>query len=331
MKNNYEVGYAKPPRNTQFKPGESGNCKGRPKGKNNNNFFELLDKELKEPVTLSNGKKISKEEAVVKQVCNKASSGDYRSSKLILDTKSKQEKNSLANRLLDKLIREGFIGEESVEKYVNKNLALEMHGLPPLVHNLYRASDAKHIIASEAVRHNFLLSSLWRRFDAFIEVLSIVEDVFQEYYFWKGVDTALDSMKLNDLERQDKVSEIEKTREYVRPSDDIYNTANSMVRYFCVMTSNHFVWMRDILHAVDYFQEKEELSFGEKKQQEIYSKALSKMPKNEYETFEKDFKKGQEGYKIFGELEEIRDLKREYDECSAEKLITWWIEGFRPK
>ena len=30
-KDNYDVGYKKPPKNTQFKPGQSGNPKGRPK------------------------------------------------------------------------------------------------------------------------------------------------------------------------------------------------------------------------------------------------------------------------------------------------------------
>ena len=31
----YDVGYGKPPASTRFKPGQSGNPKGRPKGANN--------------------------------------------------------------------------------------------------------------------------------------------------------------------------------------------------------------------------------------------------------------------------------------------------------
>jgi len=37
----YEVGYGKPPKHGQFKPGQSGNPKGRPKGRKN--FPVLLE------------------------------------------------------------------------------------------------------------------------------------------------------------------------------------------------------------------------------------------------------------------------------------------------
>ena len=34
-KSDYEVGYRKPPKHTRFKPGQSGNLRGRPKGTKN--------------------------------------------------------------------------------------------------------------------------------------------------------------------------------------------------------------------------------------------------------------------------------------------------------
>src|SRR5207248_1023401 len=73
----YEVGYRKPPRNTRFKPGESGNRKGRPNGAKN--FATVMAHELNGRVAVTeNGKrkKISKREAIAKQVTNKAASGD---------------------------------------------------------------------------------------------------------------------------------------------------------------------------------------------------------------------------------------------------------------
>ena len=73
------VGYRKPPVHSQFKKGESGNPHGRPKG--TLNFATVLLKTLREKVVINeNGKRkiITKLEAAVKQLVNKAASGDLR-------------------------------------------------------------------------------------------------------------------------------------------------------------------------------------------------------------------------------------------------------------
>jgi hypothetical protein len=86
------VGYKKPPRHRQFKPGRSGNPKGRPKG--GKNFSTILDEELnvRVPVT-ENGKrkKISKQAAMIKQAVNKAISGDHKSTQMILNEARQSE------------------------------------------------------------------------------------------------------------------------------------------------------------------------------------------------------------------------------------------------
>jgi hypothetical protein len=72
-----EVGYGKPPLGTRFKLGRSGNPKGRPKGKPN--LATALEKELREKVVINEGGKrkvISKLEAALKQLVNKAAGGD---------------------------------------------------------------------------------------------------------------------------------------------------------------------------------------------------------------------------------------------------------------
>jgi hypothetical protein len=74
-----KIGYRNPPQRTQFKKGHSGNPKGRPKGKRN--LATVLEKTLHEKVVINeNGrrKKITKLEAAVKQLVNKAASGDLR-------------------------------------------------------------------------------------------------------------------------------------------------------------------------------------------------------------------------------------------------------------
>src|SRR6266849_4532462 len=82
----YEVGFGKPPRSTQFKPGQSGNPAGRPRGAKN--FATALEDELRAPVTVTeNGKRkrISKREVIAKHLVNKAASGDLKAIPLLLN------------------------------------------------------------------------------------------------------------------------------------------------------------------------------------------------------------------------------------------------------
>jgi len=82
----YEVGYGKPPRDTQFKKGHSGNPRGRPSG--SKNLATLVTEALNEPVIIAeNGerRKISKREAIIKQLVNRSAKADWRAIKILLD------------------------------------------------------------------------------------------------------------------------------------------------------------------------------------------------------------------------------------------------------
>lgn len=75
----YDIGYGKPPKGTRFKKGRSGNPKGRPKGRKN--FATILVEELSEKLTIKEAgkaRKVTKLEAVTKQLVTKAINGDPR-------------------------------------------------------------------------------------------------------------------------------------------------------------------------------------------------------------------------------------------------------------
>lgn len=81
----YEVGYQKPPKATQFAKGQSGNPNGRPKGMKN--WATVLHEALEQKVTvIVNGtsKQVTKMEAATTQLVNKAASGDAYSIRLML-------------------------------------------------------------------------------------------------------------------------------------------------------------------------------------------------------------------------------------------------------
>ncbi len=79
------IGYGKPPRHTRFKKGQSGNPTGRPKG--TPNFATALEQALNEQVVVNEGgqrRTVSKLEATVTQLVNKAAMGDLRATKQLL-------------------------------------------------------------------------------------------------------------------------------------------------------------------------------------------------------------------------------------------------------
>lgn len=81
----YTIGFRKPPKDTRFVKGQSGNPQGRPKG--SQNAATILDKACRERIRVTtNGKMrhLSKFEAAMLQLMNKAASGDLRAMQLLL-------------------------------------------------------------------------------------------------------------------------------------------------------------------------------------------------------------------------------------------------------
>jgi hypothetical protein len=81
----YDIGYGKPPQDTRFKPGQSGNPKGKPKGAKN--LATIVNNAINEKVVvIENGRrrKRSKMEVAITQLINKAATGDQKALTLLL-------------------------------------------------------------------------------------------------------------------------------------------------------------------------------------------------------------------------------------------------------
>ena len=89
-KSDYDIGKGRPPRHSRFKPGQSGNPNGRPKGARS--LTSDLADELAERIKVREGGKartLSKQRALVKALFAKALQGDARSAALLISLMAK--------------------------------------------------------------------------------------------------------------------------------------------------------------------------------------------------------------------------------------------------
>lgn len=110
------TGYANPPEHTRFKPGQSGNIKGRPKG--SKNYLAMAAKEFDKHLTATeNGRvrKISKKEAFVTKTINKGLEGDKKFTdlayKMLQDSDAYKERTQFdkdKQQKIDQAIIENF-------------------------------------------------------------------------------------------------------------------------------------------------------------------------------------------------------------------------------
>lgn len=110
-----QVGYCNPPERTRFKKGQSGNPQGRPKG--TLNMATVLERTLRERVLINeNGRRktITKLEAAIKQLSNKAASGELKAlqllSALVRSAEDRTVQTSIPKSTLEEVDEKVFLG-----------------------------------------------------------------------------------------------------------------------------------------------------------------------------------------------------------------------------
>ncbi|MEM6414328.1 MAG: DUF5681 domain-containing protein [Pseudomonadota bacterium] len=122
-KKQYDVGYGKPPKAGQFKKGQSGNPKGRPKG--SNNLSTDVKEILKTPVAINEGgkpKKVSTQQAMLLRLRQDALKGDAKAIDQLVKLASAFNNEALVasgNTVLDSddeaVLKEYLLRQQSTE------------------------------------------------------------------------------------------------------------------------------------------------------------------------------------------------------------------------
>jgi hypothetical protein len=87
-----KVGPGKPPRHTRFKPGQSGNPNGRPKG--SKNFATILQQQLRKKVTITvdgKPKRMTVQEVIARRLANDSMKGTTKAMELLIRLTSKSD------------------------------------------------------------------------------------------------------------------------------------------------------------------------------------------------------------------------------------------------
>jgi len=131
-KNTYDVGYRKPPKHTRFKPGQSGNPKGRRKGAKN--FNTDLKETLDMPVPVSeNGRRktISTQRAALMRLREKALNGDEKALNKLLGFAQTHNSEDLVAEVEESLSpSDEALIERAIERRTQKKQ-------PPIQGNLF--------------------------------------------------------------------------------------------------------------------------------------------------------------------------------------------------
>ncbi len=266
----YEVGYGKPPKSTQFKPGQSGNPKGRTKG-SRNGIYTYIQRELNSSITLTDGSKITKEQGFARQLTNKALRGDIQSQKLLFNIHQKGQRKDKAELFMGRLIKEGYVTEEMIDNFLYHNKIISSaKPCDPMKCDLNMNAMFKQIGGRKAFGTALILSDLLCTYACLFILENLWEEISQEYAYWQGVDDA--TANLAEEQKAPLYQTLAANRPIVRITDEEYEQIQKVIELVRVG------FMRQFKEYMDLMVEKSEYATveWEFKRGDILNQALKK-------------------------------------------------------
>ena len=188
----YEVGYAKPPKDTRFKPGQSGNPRGRPKGarnkkteiprQNEERLKQVILEECYRKIGISDGDKLVEIpviQAVVRQIALTAAKGNQRSQRMLTENLQwvERERKAEHNELLQTMIQYKVDGEKELAR--RKELGIEgprMYPHPDDIHINF-ATDEIDIHGPMCKDEEYYVETLSLKVSTERQIIDAVDDL----------------------------------------------------------------------------------------------------------------------------------------------------------
>ncbi len=303
----YEVGYGKPPKKTQFKPGQSGNPKGRTKG-SKNGIYTYIQRELNSSITLTDGSKITKEQGFARQLTNKALRGDIQSQKLLFNIHQKGQRKDKAELFMGRLIKEGYVTEEMIDNFLYHNKIISSaKQCDPMKCDLNMNAMFKQIGGRKAFGTALVLSDLLCTYACLFILENLWEEISQEYAYWQGVDDV--AANLTEEQRDTLYKTLAGEQPVQRITDEQYEQIQKVIELVRIG------FVRQFKEYMDLMAEKSEYATAEWefKRGDMLTQALKKTH------FPREMEELNDSYEYFKNVYETAQMLPDAKQC--EKYI----------
>lgn len=299
----------------RFKKGQSGNPSGRPRGKNND-FSRIFAKELNLKVSLSGGGAITKQIAIIRQLINKAAKGDSRSLKIVMGMQQKIERKDKAERFLEKLFKDNYLTEESIDNYLYRNKVLESElPCPRIGCSINLGAMCQTLLAQISLVYAIMLSEILLFSEALISVFSKHEKIIQEHIYWQGVKDSIRTLNLSSPEKEKVLNRLAKIHLAGCPSRAQYELSQRTVKVSTWVLRKKFSVLFDFLKKQPGYYE-EEQEFEKKGRHCIFLEKESDLSEEEFKKEKKHLEMLGLAYDASKELPTVKECQKYILECS---------------
>ena len=157
----------------------------------------IFARELNQQITTSAGERLSKQTVIVRQLVNKAATGDTRSQKMVLSQQQKAEKRQKGEMLMERMIKDRYLTHEAIELYLYQGKILEPD-IPcaSIACNMNLAAMNKRLTAQLCLLYALMLSDLWIQVIHMTLVISANCETQRQAAYWQGVKDCVSALQL---------------------------------------------------------------------------------------------------------------------------------------